>query len=263
MDTIIAMSDDISLKVRAEALGKSLDTLSIKIEEELRLAVKNLAHAAHGAMISKMQSWSMNDQNRADYMKALKFSALGEDSYLIHLDGDQANRLEDGFGSYSIRDELLKSKKTVGVGSRAGEPWVHTAKDGHKWAIVPFQHRPSGTGASGDLGQEIKKLMAKGVNGKVQPITKIWKDIDGNPIAGKVATVDKADVGDNANLAGLTKFQHISESGKVSSLYLTFRGVSEKGKDWVHPGFKGYKLFEEAERFVEEQMDQIILTVIK
>lgn len=253
---------DISFKVRAEALKKSIDNLPPLVEAELNQAVKALANAAYAAMVSKIQGMNLNAKNRMDYLRGLKFKELGDDSYMIFLDGAWANKLEGGFGGYSIRDVLLKSSKTVGVGSRAGEPWVRTAKDGHKYAAVPFQHKPHGGKGEGDLGSEIRKLMGKGINGKVQNITKIWKDVDGNPIQGKVATVSGSDA-TNSNLAGLTKFQHVSESGKVSSLYLTFRMVSEKGKDWVHPGHKGYQLFQEAERFVEKEMDNIILKVLK
>lgn len=252
---------DISFKIRAEQLGKTLENLAPQVEDEINQAVKNLAHAAYTAIAAKVQNSSMSDSSRADYLNGLKFSDLGEDAYLIHLDGEWANKLENGFGSYSIRDVLLKSKKTVGVGPRAGEPWVRTAKDGHKWAIVPFEHKPHAN-PSGDLGKDIKNLMAKGVNGQVQNIDKIFKNADGNAIHGKVASVNASDT-TNPNLAGLTKFQHVHKSGKVSSIYMTFRGISETGKDWVHPGSPGRQYFEEARRFIEKEMDNIINTLIK
>lgn len=253
---------DISFKIRAEALGKQIEDLAPQVEEEINAAVKNLAHAAYTAMTAKIQQMKMNEKNRKDYLRALQFTDLGDDAYLIHLDGEWANKLESGFGSYSIRDVLLKSTKNVEVGSRAGQPWVRTAKDGHKWAVVPFDHKPSAGGGSGDLGADIRSLMAKGKNGAVQPLGQVFKDSNGKAMSGKVASVNKADA-PNPNLAGLTKYQHVHPSGKVSSVYMTFRAVSEKGKDWIHPGHKGYQLFKEAQDFVEKEMDNIINTLLK
>lgn len=252
---------DISLKVRAEALGKDIEKLAPQVEEELNQAVKNLAQAAYTAMTARVQKMSMNEKNRKDYLKGLKFSDLGDDSYLIFLEGDWANKLEKGFGSYSIREQLLKSQKIVQVGSRAGEKWVRTAKDGHKWAVVPFEHKPHAN-PTGDLAKDIKNLMVKGVNGQTQSLDKIFKSPDGKPLSGKVATVGN-DEGIAKNLQGLVKYQYVSPSGKASSVYMTYRAVSEAGKDWVHPGHDGYQLFKEAQDFVEKEMDNIILTLIK
>lgn len=252
---------DISLKIVAGKLGKSLEGLASAVENELNEAVKTLAHSAYTAMVAKIQGMSMNAGNRQDYLKSLHFQNLGSDSYLIYLDGDFANKLEQGYGSYSIRDKLLSSTKTVQVGSRAGEPWVRTAKDGHKWAIVPFEHKQNSTGQKGgDLATDIRQMMVKNSKGKKQKLSQIFKDIDGNPISGKVAVVDDAI---NDKFQGMVKYQHVHESGKVSSVYMTYRGVSEAKKDWVHPGFAGYQLFKEAERFVESEMENIINTILK
>ena len=252
---------DISLKIVADKLGKSLENLSSKVEEELNHAVKTLAHAAYTAMAAKIQGMTVNESNRKEYLKSLKFQNLGNDSYLIYIDGEFANKLEQGYGSYSIRDQLLKSTKTVEVGSRAGQPWVRKAKDGHKWAIVPFEHKQNTTGAKGgDLATDIKQMMAKNSKGQKQKLTQIFRDIDGNPIQGKVAVIDDAI---NDKFQGMVKYQHVYPSGKVSSVYMTYRGVSEAKKDWVHPGFAGYQLFKEAEKFVESEMENIVNTILK
>lgn len=251
---------DISLKVRAEALGKSIENLAPQVEEEINAAVKNLAWAAYVSMQGAIQKMNVSQKNRADYLKGLKFEDLGDDSYLIYLDGEWANKLEQGFGSYSIRDQLLKSTKIVGVGSRAGEPWVRKGKEGQKYAAVPFEHKPHA--GSGDLAKDLKTMMAKGMNGVVQPISQVFKNAEGKPLSGKVASMAKGDA-PTKNLEGLTKYQYVHPSGKVSSVYMTYRMVSENGKDWVHPGHKGYQLFKEAQDFVEKQMDQIIQTLVK
>lgn len=250
---------DISFKFRAEELGKTIENLAPQVEEEINQAVKNLAHAAYTGMIARVQSMGITDASRKNYLKGLKFKDLGDDSYLIYLDGEWANKLEDGFGPYSIREVMLKSQKIVGVGKRAGEPWVRKAKDGHKYAAVPFEHKPH-VNPSGDLASDIKKMMGKGINGQEQSMSKIFKNAEGNPLNGKVATAVNAP---NANLEGLTKYQHVHASGRVSSVYMTFRMVSENGKDWIHPGHKGYHLFKQAQEYVEKEMDNIIKTLLR
>lgn len=260
---------DITLKVRAQALGKSLENLSSKVEEELHQAINNLAHAAYSAIITKIQSMGLNDKSRLDYLNGLKFSNLGHNTYLIHLDGEWANKLESGFPAYGMREILLASQKIVGVGPRTGQPWVRKAKDGHKYASVPFDHHPH-RGNKGDLATDLKQLVALNAIGEQQRFNKIFKDVDGNPIdsgSGKntrpVATIKSVPDGVSKNLIGMAKFQKVQPSGKVHSTYMTWRVISEAGKDWKHPGHRGYHLFQAAEDYVASEMDQIIKTLIK
>jgi len=251
---------DFNLKLLAEELGKSIENLAPQIEQELNDAVRDVANAAHAMIIARVQGMTMDPKNRQDYLKALKFEQLSPNAYLIFLDGDWPNKLEEGYGGYSIKDQLLSSKKIVQVGSRAGEPWVRTGAQGQKYAAVPFEHKPhSKDKGSGNLADDIKKMTAMNRAGREQKITKVFKDLDGNPIVGKVATSSNTD---NQFLKGLTKYQHVSESGKVSSVYMTYRIVSENSSGWNHPGFDGYGIFREAEAFVEKELDNIIKTLL-
>lgn len=252
---------DFNVKLMAEALGKSIENLAPHIEYELNQAVGNLAHAAHSAMVAQIQAMAMNPKNRQDYLRNLKIDQIGDASYVIYLDGEWANKLEKGFGPYSIKEKLLASGKIVNVGSRSGQPWVRKSKEGKKYAAVPFEHKPfSGEKfQSGNLADDIKKLTAMNRAGQQQSITKTFKDLGGKPIHGKVA---KVDVPGNPNLAGLTKYQHVHESGKVSSVYMTFRMVHQDQPGWTHPGFKGYQLFAEAEKTIERELENIIKTLL-
>lgn len=247
---------DIDVKLIADQLGKDLEKAAPQVQLELEQAVGNLAQAAYAAIVAKVQGMSMDPKNRSDYLRALKFKDLGDATWLIFLDGDWASKLEEGFGSYNIRDVLLKSTKTVEVGQRAGQPWVRTNKQGKKFAAVPFEHKPfSGEKMAGNLGDDIKKIMVKNRGGSDQPITEIFKDLGGKPIHGKVATAQNVGI---PNLEGLTKYQFVHDSGKVSSMYMTFRMVSEDSAGWTHPGHKGYQLFKEAEQYVEAELKNII-----
>lgn len=251
---------DIEVKIIAEQLGKDLEKAAPHVQLELEQAVGNLAQAAYSAIVAKVQGMSMNPKNRQDYLRALKFQELGDATWLIFLDGEWASKLEEGFPSYNIRDVLLASTKTVQVGQRAGEPWVRKNKDGKKFASVPFEHKPfSGEKMAGNLADDIKKIMVKNRAGVDQPITEIFKDLGGKAITGKVATAQNVGV---PNLEGLTKYQHVHDSGKVSSVYMTFRTVSEDSNGWQHKGFSGYNLFEEAEKYVQSELENIIKTLL-
>lgn len=252
---------DISIKVQADALGKDIENLAPHIEAELKQAVANLANAAYASMVSQVQGMSMDPKNRQDYLRGLKFNEMGEDNYLIYLEGDWANKLEEGFPSYSMKDTLLSSKKRVAHGSRSGQPWVRESKDGNRYAAVPFEKKPfSGEKFnSGDLAEDIKKLKALNDQGEVQGFTQVFKDLEGKPIPGKVATVVEHE---NPMLKGLTKFQQVSPSGKVSSVYMLFRTISDASNGWQHPGFKGYHLFQAAEEYVQKELDNILKTLL-
>ena len=184
---------DFSLKIKAKQLGKSMDDLDQAVEAELREAVKNVAVAAHNTMVAQIQSMQMDPKNRQDYLRGLQITPLDDENYLIYLDGAWANKLEQGFEGYDMKEVLLRSDKTVEVGSRAGEPWVRQGTKG-KFAAVPFEHKPfSGEKFnSGDLATEIKKMTAMNMAGQKQKLTKTFKDLSGNPMSGKVATVREA-----------------------------------------------------------------------
>ncbi len=244
---------DINVKITAERLSKSLENLASSVQDELNSAVKNLASAAFASLVSQVQSSKMDPKNRQDYLKGLQFSDMGDNSYVIYLDGEWANKLEGGFPSYNIKDLLLQSKKTVSTGPRAGQPWVRTNKDGGKYAAVPFHHKPH---AGGTVDSTIKQMKAFNRQGQLQKITKTFKDNFDNPIAGKVASVTNTA---HPFLNGLTKYQHIhQESGKVHSVYLTYRMVSENSPGWQHPGFRGHNFFLQAEKEIEETLEDIV-----
>ena len=255
------MSNDLNVRIIAEKLGKDLEDAADSVTLELQEAIKNIADSAYAGIIAQIQASSMGDQNKKDYLNSLNFQNLGNDSYLIYLDGSWPNMMEEGSGPFSIKDNLLKSDKKVGIGPRAGEPWVRENAEGKKYAAVPFEKRKNGPG-SGDLANDIKKLFAFNRQGKTQNITKIFTDDLGKPISGKVAV---ASSGSNpnipANLEGLVKYQSISPKGRVSSAFVVYRIVSEDSTGWIHPGMPGYNFFDKVEKDVEAEIENILNTL--
>lgn len=250
---------DFSLKMSAEKLGKSLENLAPALEQELQAAVASLAETTYANIIAQAQSKITKDGMRRDYLSGLKFQNLGDGSYLIYLDGKWPNEIEDGVAPFDMKKTHLKSTKTVGVGPRSGEPWVRTAKDGHKWAVVPMEHKPFQAKA-GDLDSEIKKMETINKQGKLQKVTQIFNNMDGTPASGKVFEAKKDEFPDLAqNLQNIVKYQYVHDSGRVSSLYMTFRIMSENQTGaWMHKGYDALNLFDEAERYVEAELENII-----
>lgn len=71
-------------------------------------------------------------------------------------------------------------------------------------------------------------------------------------------------IGVDKNMLGLTKFQHMNESGtKPVSSFLTFRTVSEKSSGWIHPGFGGVKAFDALPSLTDAEINKIIEKILK
>lgn len=256
---------DINLKFKAHALGKSLEGLADTVQRELDQAIADTANAAYATIVAKAQEDLHS--TRKDYLHGLSFTPMGKNTYLISLEGDFANAIEHGWTAKDVKSGMLASEKVVGVGARSGQKWVQEAEDGHKFAHVPFEHRPfSKAPEVADLAAAIRKIEVTNKNGRKQKLTQIFKDGAKKPLQGRVASVKEVD--GFPNLAGLTKYQRVYKNettGKetVQSVYMTFRTVSETGKTWNHPGFAGLKAFDEAEKWIEQEFENIINSLVK
>jgi hypothetical protein len=238
------MADQFKLTIgdSLKKIGQSLENLAPTVESAINEAISDVAINAYVTIMAKANQ--KLHSTRADYLKGLQFEDLGDNSYLISLDGEWATALEDGFPSFNMTEGLL------------GSPKAHTAKDGHKFMHVPIERKVSAPGGS-NMADAIKGLTAQNAAGRKQKITSLFKDDSGNPMTGKVATAKS----DNPLLNGLTKYQQVVQTdkgSKVRSIYINYRTISENGKPWIHPGFGGIHAFEEAEREVVAQLDNII-----
>ena len=257
----MASNGEIDVKIEAQKLGLSLEKLADELVEDFNQAIQDLAHGAHAKIIAEAQERLHG--TRQDYLKGLTFSTIGENSYLISIDGELAQKLEQGYQPFDMIPGMLKSKKIVEVGSRAGQPWVQKNKKGDRFAHVPMEHKPFAKGNVSDLAQAIRKLEVDNRRGRKQKITSIFKDVEGNPLQGKVAVAKNTGI---QNLENLVKYQKIHKKGEketVQSVYMTYRTVSDNGKSWIHPGFDGLKAFEHAEQWVESELQNILKTFLE
>ncbi len=256
------MSDtDIKVSIRAEELGLSLENLAEALEAEFSQAIADLAHATYAKIVASAQE-KLNSTSQ-DYLEGLSFEKLGDNQYVISLDGKFPDALEGGSPAYDMRNTLLNSTSNVSAGSRTGQPWVQISKKGKKFAHVPFKHSPGGSGGATDLAGALKGMEALNqATGRKQRLTKLFKDSSGNPLLGRVASVAEAPKG-FPNLAGVVKYQkaiHNEKTGKsrITSTYLTFRTISENGRSWMQPQKEGLHAFQEAEEFIHGELDRIL-----
>ena len=253
---------DIEVKLIADQLGKSLENLGSTLERELQQFVGQYADAAYSAMAARIQSSSLSDSTKKSYLDGLKFKKIGQASWIIYLEGQRANEIEDGVAPHDMRTTLLRSSAVVESGPRAGQPWVRTSKKGHKYAAVPFEAKMKQTGLTGSLKDDIKNTMVTNAQGQLQSMAKVFKDFNGNPIQGKVVEIHQFK--DNPNMRGMMKYQNINAKGKVSSYYVHFATISEAvSGGWMHPGTNGIHIFEDTERQLRIEIENLINRLVK
>ena len=249
---------DFNIKIRAEELGKAIEGIGEQLEEELNGAVADLAHGAYAKISADVQQQVGDSNFKQEYLKGLQINEIGNGAWLISLDGEWANKLENGYPGYDMKQTLLSSNKNVAVGKNAGQPWVRRGEtSGKKYAHVPLQVQPTSKAAGKDLSGDIQKVMAQASDGRRQRITKIFRDQAGNVVKDPIRGAS-----DNPILDGITKYQKEGKGGKVSSFYINYRTISEDSSGWRHPGHDGYDFFAEAEKWVEEELDNIIETLL-
>ncbi len=234
----------IDVSLRAADLGKELENISAEVEATFKLAVAGLAQSAYSEVI-RLANQRLKS-TKQDYVNAVTFESVGENIYVITLNGKAANATEDGYGSFDMKPGLLS-----GPNSKV------TAK-GTRFNTVPFSYQPNSNAPAGqkilDLRSAVKALI------KDRGIDKIIKNPSGEPKQGIVARLSNTGI---KNLEGLVKIQ--KQYGKTTqSTYMTFRRVSSNSdaSKWIHPGYQGARIFPDVERFIEQDLDRIIMSIL-
>jgi hypothetical protein len=246
--------NELTIKVTdsLKKIGKSLEDLAPRLEDIVNETMAEVAYDTYLEIMKKAQT-GLNS-TKEDYLKGLSFTAIGRNSWVIELDGTWANKLEQGFPAYALKDVLLNSQKLVehSSSSRAGEPWVRTSKRGKKYAAVPFEHSQM------RIEMKLPSLdVINPVTKKKQKITNVFKDLNKSPIEGKVGSFNIE--GSDSNFKNLTKYQYTDKlSGRTKSVYMTFRMISEESTGFIHPGFDGLHAFKEAEEKIAQKVEDAL-----
>lgn len=213
---------------------------------------------------------------REMYIKGIKTSQVGEDTFLIHLDAS-VMWIEEGMEAHNMVEDLLSGKGTK------------TAKDGSKYAVIPFKHNkgptqqtPAQTSLTDTIKSELKK---KGIG-----YSKIEKDSMGKPKLGLLHSLDirtpaktaegpgqgKGPMGQPKQgptgipfLHGVRVYQReVAGPGGQKTVkrdIMTFRVVSSKHKNqgrWDHPGLDAVKIFDGAIDWAKKTWEEKIVPEI-
>lgn len=258
-----------SLKKTFEDLGYNIALLDTAVVESFRRAILTVSQGAQGEWIRLAQARFRS--SRAEYIKGLRQAESfmvtmvdGEPVYTIQLVGDMPNNLEFGMPPYDM--------KTVRPGWLGGAK-SKVSKDGTRYVIIPFRHSPTGAANLRYTGK------ARDIN--LQPeLRRVVKDFGLDRMVrlgtGAIATgaVRRATPGAPGTagkaiphpwLKGLTRMQHVSETGAGSAQFLTWRIMSEKSDpgSWQHPGLEAANLLKEVDRWVDTQLKTIVEKVLR
>jgi hypothetical protein len=203
------------------------------------------------------------------FRKGLSLKQEKSGVWLIHLD-TELGWVNDGFPAHSLIPDLVNSPK------------AHMSADGHKYIIVPFQHKggpTQNTPAQMDLVNAVKQQMKKD---KI-PWAKVEKDSSGMPLLGrlhklKVQTPSKTHEGPGQGwgavgaprvgatgipfLQGAAVHQSLTEKGKVERSVMTFRVASEKHEAegrWHHPGLEPTNILEDAYEWALKELETNVM----
>lgn len=207
---------------------------------------------------------------RADYVQGLQHGetlvtrVIGVNTvFEVQLVGKMPNNIEFGMASFDM--------KTVRPGWLGGSK-AKTSKDGTKYVTIPFRHSLSSAAHLAYTGkakqQDLKKKLTQVV--KDYGLDRMARAASGAVIAGPTSRVpNNAPV--HPYLKGLTRIQNPTQGktksgqGRGSSQLLTWRVMSEKSKPdaWIHPGIKAANLLPEVEKWVDNELDRIIDSIMR
>jgi len=250
---------DLSIKIKAVELGFNIDAIEDGLADMFKQGVGEIAVRAREEWVRLAQNRLKT--SRTEYIDGLrqaesfKIRTAGTDytTYELSLVGKMPNNYEFGMASFDM--------KKVRPGWLGGAK-ARTAKDGHKYIVIPFRHSTSSSGSLDYTG----KAAAAGMKEKLQKATKEYglnkmiKAASGQVVQGPVAKIPKnAPV--HPYLKNLTRYQTKTGSGTTGQgRLMTFRIMSEKSEpdSWIHPGITAANLLPEVEMFIDNEMRQLL-----
>lgn len=236
----------LSLKAKLDELGVDLKNMTEQIANDLNLAVAQLAQNTYNKAV-EMTSSRLHG-TRQQYINALNMKQESPGVYVVYLD-PSVSHLEDGYARFEMLPKLAQGPK------------AKTAKDGHKYVVIPMQKTTSPVNPESPiqkhLAGELKDIIAK------RRFQKVREGV--SPKTGKYTTVERlTDKNVHYMLQNLVRIREYKSPGAkrpLSSAYFTFRTASEKqdaNSRWVHPGFTGAKIFPDLAQWTEREMENII-----
>lgn len=250
-------------------LGQEIDDMSKKVMKDAGQKLTNMTYAHIVEEANKRLH-----SRRQMYVEGLSHAQVDDNTFVINLDA-KVRWIDDGMPPHNMVDDLLSGKK------------AKTAKDGSKYAVIPFKHNKGptqSTPAQKNLLDTIKKEM------KERKISYggIEKGEDGKPKTGLIHKFDIKDkpIKQNSSpgqgkgpigkpmqgptgiplLQGVRVYQRevTGKDGKksIKKEIMTFRVVSSKHKGqgrWDHPGTEAVGIMDEAYEWAKKAWEKDIV----
>lgn len=257
---------EFSLRAKLISTGTDVDAFDDGMVEAFQRQIFGLAKGAQNEWIriaqSRLKTSSEIYVNGLRQAESFKMLESRNATYEITLVGNMPNNFEFGMSSFDM--------KGVRPGWLGGGK-AKTAKDGHKYVVIPFRHSTTSqrfayTGkaaAEPDLKRQLRQAV------KNYGLDRMTRAATGQVVSGVTARIpNKAPV--HSYLKGMVRTQKpISGTtpkglGRGSSTLTTFRVMSEKSKpeSWIHPGLNAANLLPEVENWVDSQLGRIIETIL-
>lgn len=256
-------------------------------DKAVLVAGQSLATATHAHILEQVQK--KLHSTREKYIENLSFKQVNKDTWLISLDAG-AMFIEDGMPEHEMIDALLSHGRPTGKPSGVAKGEIHTAKDGSRFRVIPFEHKKGPT-AQTAKATSLTDMIKKATKQLGIPYGSVEKDAAGKPKLGTLHSFDimKQPSGGNRQqvgnpnvpvgkhsgislLQGVRISQHMVEDPKtgkssVKRSISTFRIVSSKHKGsgrWHHPGLEPRHFFPEAYTWaVSQYQNKIVPEIIK
>lgn len=215
------------------------------------------AVAEHGAnewkaAVHKAPLWSVE---KAAYIDSIQWRMTGQTSAEIWADYKLSGEIESGRPARDLKKYLQTSRK------------VRTTKKGQRYLIIPFRHNTPGNSAHAapmpdhvyDLARQLSKSSVNGMgkrlsgSGHLVPQASYkWGGRLPPGLMPKAKPHHKTDL-----YAGMVKFDS-SANGKKSSVYLTFRVMSENSSGWIVPAKPGLNLAQKVSQNLQPLLEAAV-----
>lgn len=239
------MANIIDLSIKTRDLVGDISLIAEATIVQLENAIAIVAKNAYAEAVRQAQARLKTTQR--DYIRALQLNDLGDNIYILSLEGKHANSIEAGFAGFDMKPGLLNGPKAKIVKSGKNK--------GKKYATVPFFYQPKGKSPLSEKGEmlrrEVQRLIKENKTGNT-----ILNPSTGRPVQGYAARFKNTGVKD---LEGLVKIQKTYDK-RTQSTYMSFRRVSENSdkSKWIHPGYTGAKIFPYLESYIDREAQIII-----
>lgn len=229
-------------------IGTKLDLMAVVDRQVFPL----LAQAVNAVGKSTANNWQQAvyaaklwSGEKDDYAKSISWKMTGDFSGEVEATYGYAKEIEDGRPAFDMKGMLATSSK------------VKMSKKGIRYLSIPFRHNTPSSGSSNampssvyDIAKILQASMVTGMGSRqsgqkgmghlsVPQASYQW----GGRLPAGLSEKYKPSHATDLH-AGMVRFNATSPSGAKSSVYLTFRTMSEKSKGWIKPAKDGLKLAE-------------------